>query len=212
MSLPTAAPSPPDAGYVIEPLDAAACDRFLGWLLGEPGSDSPGGATGLAWALAHCDDGVTWGRFDPESKTWRLGHQVVPAVSPPIRRETLQELRVFGESHEVLIWRTELGLRGRLLRETDPAADRADTSDPLRPTDESRILRGDRVRAVCEHRFTHVADRAGAEQIVPVEVTDDELRARRLRLAVSHYYERDPENGAVRIAVSRLVKLMVKET
>ncbi len=212
MNLPTADPFSPIAGCLIEPLDAAACERYVAWLLGEPGSAPPGGAAGLSWALAHCDGGVTWGRYDAEAATWRLGHNVAPAVSPPIRRQALQELRVFGQPREVLIWRTDSGLRGRTLRETDPPAGRSDTSDPLRPADESRILRGDQVRATCEHGFTHVADRAGAEQVLPVVVTDDGLQARRARLAVRHYFEPDPESGAVRIAASRLVKLTAEET
>ncbi|HDH26706.1 MAG TPA: hypothetical protein ENH00_11040 [Actinobacteria bacterium] len=159
------------------------------------------------WALAHCDDGVTWGTFDTDLSSWRLGSEVVPDVSPPIREQTIQELRLFGETGEVLIWRTEEGLRGRILHELIPPADRTDEMDPLRPSDEARILRGDSVRGGSEPGFTRVVDRTGAEQVIPADTTAEQLRKRRVRLQVRHYWEQDPESGAVRIAATRLLKL-----
>jgi CRISPR-associated protein (TIGR03984 family) len=203
MSLPTTLPTPDLAGCDLRPLDAADCDRHLAWLLGEP-ADPPDGAADFRWALAHCDDGVTWGVYEQQARSWRLGSEVVAAVSPTIRRESLQELRLFGELAEVLIWRTDEGLSGRLLR------DRGDAPEALRPFDESRILRGDSASA-CRDGFSHVADRAGAEQVVPLVVTDDDLQARRARLAVRHYCEQDAETGAVRIAATRLVSLRKEE-
>lgn len=204
----TSSEAPPALfGCDLSPLDSEACERYLAWLLGQTGAGEPEEARGLAWALAHCDDGVTWGRYDAAAKVWRLGSQVVPEVSPPIRREMLQELRIFGETGEVLIWRTEAGLHGRFLRETDPPADRNDESNPLRPSDEPRILRGDRVLGQLQHDFTRIGDGAGAEQVLPLVVTDDQLRAAQVRLDVRHYYESDAKTGAVRIAATRLVTL-----
>jgi len=188
-------------------LNAETCERYLDWLLAKDAVAAPEGATGLDRALAHCDDGVTWGRFDASAKVWRLGNQAAPEVSPPLRLETLQELRLFGEAGEVLIWRTEEGPRGRSLREGPRPADGSDDSDPLRPMDESRILRGDRVVEQYRYGFTQIGDRAGAAQVVPLEVTAEQLQERRLRLQVRHYYEQDPESGAVRIAATRLVTL-----
>lgn len=74
---------------------------------------APEGADGLVWCLAHCDDGVTWGRYDAQTQRWILGSQAEPAVSPLIRHDSLQELRIFGCPGEVLIWRAgaELGVR-----------------------------------------------------------------------------------------------------
>lgn len=199
--------SPILAGCELSMLDSAACQRYLAWLLGEDEAAAPEGAIGLDWALAHCDDGVTWGRHDAEAKAWRLGNQVAPEVSPPIRWESLQELRLFGETSEILIWRTDTGLRGRVLREGDPAPEPGDTSNPLRPSDESYILRGVHVVAQHDHNFTQVGDRTGAEQLLPLAVTAEQLRTGQVRLATCQYYESDAETGAVRIAATRLVKL-----
>lgn len=198
--------SPVLAGCELWVLDSAACEPYLAWLLGEGEAVAPAG-TALNWALAHCDDGVTWGRFDAETKVWRLGNQVAPSVSPPIRRQSLQELRLFGDTSEVLIWRREGKLRARVIREHSPAADPDDASNPLRPSNESRMLRGDHVVARYEHDFTHVGDRTGAEQVLPLAVTPEQLRMGRVRLAVRHYYESDSETGAVRIAATRLFTL-----
>ncbi len=195
---------------VITNLTDVTCNRYLSWLLGEQEAVPPAGSEGLRWALAHCNSGVTWGCYEEEGKIWRLGNQVAPEISPPIQRETLQEVRVFGEPGEVLIWRAGTELRGRILRESDSPADRNDKSNPLRPSDECRILRGDRVERNCPHRFTWIADRAGAEQVIPETVTDDQLRERRIRLRVRHYYEQDPETGSVRISATRLVALSVE--
>lgn len=193
-------------GGALSLLDADACQRYLSWLLGDrdPASEGP---FGLNWALVHCDNGVTWGRFDAGAGIWRLGNLIVPEVSPSIRRESLHELRLFGETGEVLIWRMETSLQGRVLRDSDPASDPGDGSNPLRPSDDSRILRGAHVVAQCNHDFTHVGDRTGAEQVLPLAVTAEQLRTGQVRLAARHYYESDSETGAVRIAATRLVTL-----
>ncbi len=194
-------------GFDLAALDSSLCQRYIAWLLGEEKAAAPEDAAGLVWALAHCDDGVTWGRYDADEKVWRLGNQVAPQVSPGIRRETLQELRLFGEPGEILIWRTDAGLLGRLLHETDPMADPSNEANPISPSEESRILRGTLVVGECDHGFTHISDGAGAEQVVPLAVSNEQLRAGQARLGVRHYYEADAKTGAVRIAVTRLVRL-----
>ncbi|MCG3173132.1 MAG: hypothetical protein GMKNLPBB_01310 [Myxococcota bacterium] len=196
------------AGCDLTPLDSPACERYVSWLLGEENAVAPGSATRLAWALAHSGDGVTWGRYDAQKGVWLLGNQAASDVSPPVRAETLQELRLFGDGGEVLIWRTGAGLRGRMLRDTDPAAGCGDEANPLRPSEEWRILRGDRIIKDAGHDFTHIGDGAGAEQVLPLAVSSNEqLRARQVQLAVRHYYESDVHTGAVRIAATRLVTL-----
>lgn len=198
-------------GGSLSPLDGAACDRWLAWLLAESGSSRPEDAAELTWLLAHCDDGVTWGRYDPAPESWRLGSDAVPDVSPTIRRATLCELRVFGALGEMLIWRTPAGLRGRVLRDTAPSTDAGDEPDPLSPRSESRILRGDRVVDDHAHAFTHVADRAGAEQVLPLTVSEGDLQARLARLVVRHFYAEAHDSGSVRVAATRLMDVGLAE-
>ncbi len=195
------------AGCDLAPLDASACERYLAWLHGEEDIAALEEATGLVWLLAHSDDGVTWGRYDAQARAWRLGSQVAPEVSPQIHPVTLQELRLFGEGGEVLIWRTDAGLRGRLLRDRPAVTEGDGAVDPLRPSDESRILRGDRVRELCDYGFTRVGDGSGAEQVLPLHASNEQLQSAQIRFVVRHYFEADAETGAVRIAATRLVGL-----
>lgn len=215
-------PAPPaisgPAGCEIQQLEPNDIEAYVAWLLCEPDAVVPDSASGLKWALAHCDDGVTWGRrTGPDSPGWCFGSQFFLEACPAIRRERLQELRIFGKDAEVLIWRAGVGLRGRVLRESDPRVDRNDPSNPLRPSDECRIIRGDppdrdETHIISKSGFSQITDRAGAEQVIPIEVSAQQLRKRSVRLCVTHYYEHDDESGSVRIAATRLVNLTAGDT
>lgn len=197
------------ARCTIQPIEAEA---YFAWLLDETGADIPEGAAGVVWALAHCDDGVTWGRRDSSGVSiWRFGNQFFRRC-PVIRRETLQELRIFGKDAEVLIWRTDSGFRGRMLHENNPPADRNNLLDPLRPSDEFRMVRGSRLAGTPKSGFSHVADGTGAEQVIPIEVSNEQLEKRSVRLCVRHYYEEDDKSGSVSIAATRLVSLTAEGT
>jgi CRISPR-associated protein (TIGR03984 family) len=199
-------------GCEIRPLENGACEEHFHWFAGVDKAKAPEGAPDLKFALAHCDDGVTWAKWDADGNRWRTGHEANPKVSPPVRRETLQELRLFGEAGEVLIWRTEEGLCGRGLWDREEATDPEKPWGPLPPAGEDRILRGDFVREKSAEGFSYIADRAGAEQVIPLEVSKKDLENRRVRLQVRHYFQRDEQNtGAVRVAATRLVGIAIKE-
>jgi CRISPR-associated protein (TIGR03984 family) len=194
------------AGARIEALDHAACERLIEWL--QSGGAAPEGECGnVRWALAHCDDGVTWGRYEPQQKRWQLSTHVKPELSPPVRRGWLQQLRLFGPSAEVLIWRDGDSLCGRLLADEGHSGG---YEEALRPSEESRILLGDYVMEKLPHDFTHVGDRAGLQQVLPLAVSNEQLRERRARLKVRHYWQEDPETGAVRLAATRLVDVRIE--
>lgn len=190
-------------------LDSSACGHYLSWLLGEDPPTLPKLVPGLVWALAHCDDGVTWGRYDAKMNSWHLGNRAFPDLSPSVSQETLQELRLFGESGEALIWRTDSGLRGRVIGETESESARSKDTDPLRPSEESRLVRGNFVVARREDEFTQIGDGTGAEQVLPLIVSTEQLQKSQIRLVVRHYFERDPETGMIRLAATRLVRLML---
>lgn len=193
------------AGAELETLDSAKCERALAWLLGEE-SQPPELPGGLKWALAHCDDGVTWGRWDAAEGRWLLASGVKPDVSPRPARGRLQQLRLFGPEAEVFIWRDGEELLGRVLKD----ADALPAEDPLRPSKENRILLGDHVLESLPNGFTHVGDRAGQHQVLPLAVGDEQLQTRRARLSVRHYWQQDPESGAVRVAATRLVDVFIE--
>ena len=98
------------------------------------------GTAGMRWLLAHCDDGVVWGRREGDDAPWRLSSAAFPDVSPPVSQVNVQQLRLFGPDAELLIWRTDDGFLGRRIADTSPT----DDTSPFRAAEESYVMLGDR--------------------------------------------------------------------
>lgn len=135
--------------------------------------------------LAHADDGVIWGRQEDNLLTTssRLFQHYKP--SPPLRANTLQNARLFCETEEVRVWRSEGGFQA--CRLTDRLDENADSFD------EEQILWGTRIEDVDrEHGFTLVADgrqrfRHGVPLNIPPACFGDKQGYRPLRLILRHY-------------------------
>lgn len=184
-------------GCVVERIDGATSKAWLDHVLGRGAAPSALGEP--AWVLCHCDDGVTWGRR--EGSGWLLGSIVFPDLCPRPSELGLLELRIFSAVAEVLIWRDESGLRGRILRDsTDPVMDRS-----CSPHDEDELLVSG---LVGEYRngFTRVGDRMGAEQALPLRVAEGPPHAWPC-LRVRHYFQRHEATGSIRVVASRLVEV-----
>jgi CRISPR-associated protein (TIGR03984 family) len=192
-------------GCVLRPQDAEASAGWLA-LVTATGPTAAQGHDDLIWLLAHCDDGVVWGKR--EAARWRLSSLAFPDVSPALSDVNLQQLRLFGPLREVLLWHADGGLTGRELADTEAVG----KDDPLRPEDQSYVLLGDRLVATNEG-FSLVADARGSRQAVPLLGPDDSFgtpaqRRWPLRLQVRHYFVSDPRSGLVRIVASRLVHVI----
>ncbi len=186
------------AGCRIEELGEEVCQQWLECILGRKPAPEDLGTP--AWVLCHCTDGVTWGAR--EGDKWQLGSAVFPQISPLPSEANLLEMRVFSRLGEVLVWRTDRGLRGRILRDAE-GSDGVDES--LKPHDEPRVLLAGRVISKREG-FTHVAHGAGGEQVLPL--APPQMPASRAPyLHVRHYFARDEKTGCVRVAVTRLMEV-----
>lgn len=187
-----------------EQLDHEACLGYLSWLT--QGAGDRTSDLSVEWLLAHCYDGVTWGRLG-EDHSWQVSSMVFPDLCPCISASNLLELRLFGQEREILIWRTEGGFFGRSLKDQLVL----EKTDPCRPDNETRILMGNKYRELKEG-FTLIATARGMQQAVPLECTVDHFSGNRwpLRLTVRHYFEEDKKTGAVRIGASRLVNVFKK--
>lgn len=177
------------AGAHIIPLSADQARAWLDWLTGS--GPPPAETHGVHFSLAHSDSGVTWGFLD-ELGQWRLGAAVDPALCPVPTAKSLHELRLIGETAEVLIWRGDGKLQGRILADNDSVRD---FSHALSPMNEGRRLRGE-----CRETrdgFKRYVDVGGAQHLAPEPFPED--------FSVRHYLEQDPDTGAVRIAATRLV-------
>lgn len=191
-------------GCVVRPQDAAACSRWLGFVTAAgPVAE---GNDDLIWLLAHCDDGVVWGKR--EGTRWRLSSAAFPDVSPTLGEENLQQMRLFGPLREVLIWRGDEGLTGRELADSGTVA----PSDPLRPEDRQYVLIGDRFGSANEG-FTLTADARGSRHAVPLVALESAFGLPGksqwpFRLQARNYFISDPRSGLVRVVATRLVHVL----
>lgn len=153
---------------------------------------------GLRWLLVHADDGVIWGEVRQDSL--RLSGQVFPQVSPCLRKETLQEARLFGEKAELHLWRDSSGWQASLLQDGE--------GRHVEYYDEEQLLWGTEVE---QFKDGFALLRQGAEGLrhappVPPGV----IPKLPLRLTVRHYLDYDPD-GQAYIAFSRLVSISAAE-
>lgn len=185
------------AGCHHEQLDPVASRSWLDFVLGRRAA--PGDLGHRVWLLCHCEDGVTWGHR--EGDEWRLGSSPFPDLCPAPSESNILEMRVFSPAAEVLIWRTEGGLCGRVLRDAEPG----DGEQPDRPDDEERLLLAGRVGEQREG-FTRIGDGSGAEQALPLRVAEGPSSSWP-KLRVRHYFARDDRTGSVRVVATRLVEV-----
>ncbi len=167
------------------------------WLAQQMSVDMP-------WLLAHADDGVIWGKRQNDG-TLLLSSDVFsdpveyPSVAVPLRAITLQQVRVFGRAGELLLWRTEAGFAGRMLK------NELMTLEAL--PDEQHLLwhQGESVKTDQQAGFALLREGQQGQRHAPPVIPQGR---RRPTLTVRHYVDYDDE-GQAYIALSRLVGLEV---
>ncbi len=189
-------------GASLEVLQETKCKEFLGWLLGE--KEPSNLKAQLRWALLFCMDGVVWGRL--EEGKWILSSMIFPEICLEPSAEKILEFRIFGPEAEILVWRAENVFKGRLLKDEVER-------EPFVPLPEWRVLLGNRLLEEPRRGFSRVGSPEGREQVVPLECSFEDFKEGRwpLRLLLKHYLVRDEETGALRVAVSRLVKVFKED-
>lgn len=198
------------------PIEILDPDNLIGWLKDKAEKHT------LTYLLAHADDGVIWGRVDDQLVTsyealhsdkvqaewveWDSPRIVAAKKSlPPLRIETLQQARLFGEKAELFIWKDGDGAwHSRLIQD----AEKDTTPAWLESFDEPQMLWGTHGTKL-DHGFTLLEDGAqGLRHAVPVplKLSDSPQRFGETtppRLVVRHYLNKD---GFAQVVVSRLVK------
>lgn len=152
-----------------------------------------------AYLLAHAWDGVIWGRFEGHQVV--LSSDLVPEISPALRIETLLEARLFNANWEVYVWRDGKQWRQRIIEDFPREHDNPDVFG------DNHILWGTSSQSL-ENDFTLLTDGAqGLCHAIPKKITLDEKKpTQRAKLLVRNYLK-SHENGAVYIAMSRLVDI-----
>ncbi len=167
------------------------------WLAKRMNADMP-------WLLVHADDGVIWGKRQANG-TLLLSSDVFsdpieyPSVAVPLRAITLQQARVFGKAGELLIWRTDEGFAGRMLKNEHM------TLEAL--PDEQHLLwhQGEPVKIDQQAGFALLREGQQGQRHAPPVIPQGK---RRPALTVRHYVDYDDE-GQAYIALGRLVGLEV---
>lgn len=140
----------------------------------------------LTCALAFADDGVIWGRFDG---AWKWSGESFN-VSPPLRWNTLQQIRLFGKDAEVFVWRSNGIWAGRAI--ADGAGDKREYFD------ETQLLWGAKDDEE-KNGFALMRDGGqGLRHTPPVKT------AIKGKLQMRNYLDYD-QDGRVKIIASRLV-------
>ena len=152
----------------------------------------------MRWLLIHADDGVIWGRREPDgslllsSDVFDVKSQY-PAIAVELRAETLQQARLFGPGGELLVWRDGAGFQGRRIMDGDGRS-----KDVWH---EQHILWGETTKQMTGFSLLEEGQQ-GPQHAVPLTVPP----GRRAALTVRHYLAPD-ENGQAVIELSRLVDL-----
>lgn len=191
---------------------------------------------GALWLLAHTLEGVIWGRLMPNPDAPGAPPQIglgsdIAAFAPSVRGRLvpaqLESCHLFGPDGELFVWRDDDGLHARLYRDR-PAAGNGPSeeneeikaeagSEACDYFDEPQLLWGTQAEPAGEQGgFTLVSDGVqGLRHAVPLtqipfDPWDAAQKQRPLRLWVRHYLGRDPQDGTVTIAGSRLLRLDVE--
>lgn len=162
----------------------------------------------LTYLLAHAEDGVIWGRFEPDGIliTQTDPDDLFPQYKfAKLRWSTLQQCRIFGEKAEVMLWKNNENAKARLVRD--------DNNPDLIP--ENQILWGTHGEKREDKGFTLLWDgKQGLRHAVPftdIELDDDRKLKYPVRLLVHHYIDDGNDDGLARIYLSRLVNLTIQE-
>ena len=140
----------------------------------------------LTFALTFADDGVIWGRFDG---TWEWSGESF-SVSPPLRWETLQQIRLFGKDAEVFVWRAQDKWAGRVIADG--------TGETREYLDEFLLLWGAK-EGEEKNGFVLLCDRGqGLRHTPPLQIAHEG------KLRIRNYLDYD-QDGCIKIMASRLV-------
>jgi len=152
------------------------------------------------WLLAYAEDGVIWGKLEH-------GKLALPQTdTPPLAPLTLLEARLFGETGEIHIWRTDDGFRA--CRVTEHASE-------FGAFDEWQRLWGTEADGTSNpgDGFTLLVDgQEGLRHAVPIDVRPHHFTKRHPRfqpalIQTHHYFQVDEKTGVTSIALSRLVSI-----
>lgn len=168
------------------PIDAAT--PLFAWLSAKAAEHE------LRWLLLHAETGVVWGE--------RHGNTLALSVDATrLHWNSLHQARLFGESGEVFVWPGPQGWQARLIHDGE--------GNQIDVIDERQMLWGNRLHSLPSDQAGFPTITEGSQGVFHAPPIGDDVpnERRRVRLLVRHYLGEDAA-GVVRVAQSRLVKLL----
>lgn len=178
---------------VIDSIELPASDELAVWgswlteLAEQNGVNAP-----TLTLLLHADDGVIWGHLS--GSALKVSSAAFAQVFVALRASTLQQLRLFGDNGELLLWRTHTGFAGRVIT---AAADA--TVGHNNWFDETHLLWGERVGSAVDG-FTLLQE--GAQGLLHAPPGNGDTVGMRMR----HYIQYDA-TGQASVCLSRIIDL-----
>lgn len=145
---------------------------------------------GLRWLLAHAYDGVIWGEKSEDGL-----HLSSFLLKPDLRVSTLQMVRLFGETGELLVWRSDNGWEARLVKDNQGTDKEC--------YDEFQLLWGTDVEKSQDGFVLLHHGSEGLRHAPPFKSKIDKLR---LQLNIRHYINYDLD-GQAYVEFSRLISI-----
>ncbi|MBK8799136.1 MAG: CRISPR-associated protein Csx19 [Caldilinea sp.] len=151
----------------------------------------------LRWMLLHADDGVNWG--ERRATKWVISHDVAPEIAPAFVPEHLQQVRLFGEAGELLLWRAGERWRGRWLGKASDGEIK----------EELYLLWGTEAKQLPDNFLLLNEGAEGLRHVPPAVQEHFNPAKERMALRIHHYLGYD-KDGQVFVQASRLVNLNVQ--
>lgn len=183
-------------GWEIHPVDADILNTatLYNWLSHYAADDD--------MLLAHAIDGVIWGRVSNGQPQPLTSHHIDHKISPELRVETLQQLRLFNAERELYLWRDGDGWQARYANEFPDENTQA-------VLEEYHILWGTK-GTLKKHGFTLLEDGSqGLRHIIPIDASGVNEKNIRACMRIHHYLSDNSKTHETRITYSRLAGIEV---
>lgn len=149
------------------------------------------------YVLAHANDGVIWARV--EGQVLITAHEAGDSNAPNLDLDQLQQMRLFGETGEVMLWRHASSWRFRTV------SDAADGPEACPYYDEKQMLWGTESTLLKSNFSLLTEGKQGQRHAVPIAVAGTLSDTRRVTMTLRHYLNND--SHPARVVLSRILAI-----
>lgn len=149
------------------------------------------------YVLAHANDGAIWARVDGQNLI--TAREAGDSNAPDLDLDQLQQMRLFWETGEVMLWRDASSWRFRTVR------DSADGPEACPYYDEKQMLWGTESTLLKSNFSLLTEGKQGQRHAVPIAVAGTLSDTRRVTMTLRHYLNDD--SHPARVVLSRILAI-----